>query len=1098
MIRLAEWALRRPKLTLGIWLAAVLVLSGQAKELEARLAPANLVVPGTGSAEALELSEKHFGPTVTVPVLLRGPRADVKRQGMRLAAALSERRGGSVVTPWGSAGRDARRLRPDARTAMIVATFRRPVDTALEVAAEVERVSDRVVQAPVTAHPTGQAVIGRGLERASLDSARAAEKIAVPALMVVLVLVFGSFVAASVPVLFGGATVLAGLGLVSIVAQTVDIEPLAVSLASMMGLALGVDYSLFIVSRFREQLAAEPEADPARVAAAATASVMTAGRTVLSAGAALVAAMGAILVLAPGNLLFSAAVGSGIVVILSVLSAVVVVPALLAVLGDRVNRGRIRRSSPDRPGRLVRGARRAIRRPGIAALAILVLLFGLAMPAAALDPGGPGVAQLPESDQARQDFELLNRSLGEGWAAPFEVIVAAPEGSVTARRRLAEIARLQRRLAKDPEVAMVLGPGAVERRVRGASRVPRQLGRLDDTIQQGDRDLRRLSGGLGRAGTGLRSVRSGFDRARAGADRLSAGAEEAADGQRSVRAGLEEAAAGAREFTAGLRRARRGARRLERGGKRLDAGTRRLRDGVVEARTGVERAPAEAQRLIEGLERARDGADRLGEPARIATQELGTGFRALRGMTAGKLDPRYREATEAVGRALGAASGRNPLTGEPVAEGYDGLETALGQLETGLGEAVTGVRQSVAETRRLRNGLVRLEEGAEKLTRGLGELQEGQASLGDGLVKLTDGSTRLPAGLRRLQDGTARLGDGLDQLARGARRLGGGLGGGFERSAELQSGVGQIRGEVGEARKRLPEAGDDARVVQTRSPGFFRSGYLTLALLDGAPAASRDLAELVVNVRQGGQAGRILVIPRRSAGSPETQALYGRLVSTARRHARDTGTRTAVGGEGAIVNDFEEATSARVLPLITALSLISILVLIPILRAPVLAVVTVLLTLLTVAASFGAMVLLLQGDDPLLGGPGYISSIAVIGIFAVVFALSIDYVVFLVGRMREGYERTGDPDIAIDEGVSTTGRVITGAAAIMISVFVAFAMTDFSGISEFGVGLAVAVALDATLIRLVLLPAIMRMLGRWSWWTPQMAGRPVAPATTER
>jgi RND superfamily putative drug exporter len=144
------------------------------------------------------------------------------------------------------------------------------------------------------------------------------------------------------------------------------------------------------------------------------------------------------------------------------------------------------------------------------------------------------------------------------------------------------------------------------------------------------------------------------------------------------------------------------------------------------------------------------------------------------------------------------------------------------------------------------------------------------------------------------------------------------------------------------------------------------------------------------------------------------------------------------------------------------------------------------------------MKLLLQGPHPPLGGPGYVSSIAAVGTFAVIFALSIDYVVFLVARMREAYERDGSTDAAIDHGLLRTGRVVTGAALIMIGVFGCFALTDFSGIREFGVGLAIAVAVDATLMRMVLLPAIMRMLGPWCWWLPRwLGGLPVVAARTE-
>jgi RND superfamily putative drug exporter len=181
--------------------------------------------------------------------------------------------------------------------------------------------------------------------------------------------------------------------------------------------------------------------------------------------------------------------------------------------------------------------------------------------------------------------------------------------------------------------------------------------------------------------------------------------------------------------------------------------------------------------------------------------------------------------------------------------------------------------------------------------------------------------------------------------------------------------------------------------------------------------------------------------------------------------------------------DYDRAVSSRLPLLILVLAAVTYLLLVPVFRALVLPLVAVLLNLLTVGCAFGVMTLLFQGSAP-LGGPGYIDSIAVAGTFAVIFGLSIDYVVFLLSRMREGYLRTGSTDRAVEYGLSHTARVVTGAAAIMAGVFVAFSLTDFIAIRQFGVGLTIAIALDATVVRLVLLPAIMRLLGRWNWWMP--------------
>ena len=134
-------------------------------------------------------------------------------------------------------------------------------------------------------------------------------------------------------------------------------------------------------------------------------------------------------------------------------------------------------------------------------------------------------------------------------------------------------------------------------------------------------------------------------------------------------------------------------------------------------------------------------------------------------------------------------------------------------------------------------------------------------------------------------------------------------------------------------------------------------------------------------------------------------------------------------------------------------------------------------------AAFGILALLFQGSGP-FNDPGFIDAVSASGIFCVLFGLSIDYQVFLITRMREGWDQTGSTRSAIAYGLEKTAGVVTGAAAIMLGVFSAFSVTDVTSIKQFGLGLAIAVLIDATVVRLVLLPAAMRLCGRWCWWLP--------------
>jgi putative drug exporter of the RND superfamily len=132
-----------------------------------------------------------------------------------------------------------------------------------------------------------------------------------------------------------------------------------------------------------------------------------------------------------------------------------------------------------------------------------------------------------------------------------------------------------------------------------------------------------------------------------------------------------------------------------------------------------------------------------------------------------------------------------------------------------------------------------------------------------------------------------------------------------------------------------------------------------------------------------------------------------------------------------------------------------------------------------------------------VGEPGPVEAWAPLMLFAIVFGLSMDYEVFLLSRMREEYDRTGDNALAVADGLAATARVITAAAAIMVSVFAGFMLSPDRALQLFGLGLATAVLVDATIVRLVLVPATMELLGDRNWWLPRWLGRLLPPVHIE-
>ena len=155
----------------------------------------------------------------------------------------------------------------------------------------------------------------------------------------------------------------------------------------------------------------------------------------------------------------------------------------------------------------------------------------------------------------------------------------------------------------------------------------------------------------------------------------------------------------------------------------------------------------------------------------------------------------------------------------------------------------------------------------------------------------------------------------------------------------------------------------------------------------------------------------------------------------------------------------------------------------------------VLLNLLSVAAAYGVLVIVFRwgvGKDVLgLYQFPQVEGWIPIFLFAMLFGLSMDYEVFLVSRMREAWDETHDNERAVAIGLERTGRIVTAAAVIMVAAFSGFVAGPIVGLQEFGAGLAVAILLDATIVRAVLVPALMAVMGRWNWWLPERVARVV-------
>jgi RND superfamily putative drug exporter len=257
------------------------------------------------------------------------------------------------------------------------------------------------------------------------------------------------------------------------------------------------------------------------------------------------------------------------------------------------------------------------------------------------------------------------------------------------------------------------------------------------------------------------------------------------------------------------------------------------------------------------------------------------------------------------------------------------------------------------------------------------------------------------------------------------------------------------------------------------------------------------VGEPTVITTPSGQTASLIVTPSTSPQSAQTAALVRRLrgevIPEASAHL---GVDVLVGGVTAANVDQSDFVAGRIGRFIAGIILLSLVLLTLVFRAPVVAIKAAVMNLLSVGAAYGVVAVFASGgflgrligidtDTPV---PAFIPVL----MFAILFGLSMDYEVFLLSRIRERYLAHNDTRAAITEGVGLTARVITVAALIMTAVFLAF-VTDYDVFVKLaGVGLATAVVVDATVIRLLLVPAMMQLLGESNWWAPRWLKRRAA------
>jgi putative drug exporter of the RND superfamily len=465
--RLGLLCARRRHLVVAAWAVLLLVALPLAPQLPGALRAGGFSTDDLEASRVRQLLETELGASPTAMVILLQSETDARAGEPAFEAAVAQALAGvpqaEYVTGLLTHHAAPRQVSADGRTVYAIVTLSLPPD---DSPLALEPVQQALREVPgVRSYLAGGPAFYGDIQVLSERDLQRSELISLPLATLALLLVFGSIVAAGVPIVVGGAAVVVALAIIFIVASAAPLSIFVLNLATLLGLGLGVDYALLLTSRFREEIGLrnsgrrpDGSVDQMAVNEAVAATVATAGRAVFFSG--LTVLLGLIgLILFEFMVLRSVGIAGAIVVGLAVAAALSLLPAGLAFLGPRVDAGRVRRrrtAEGSDEGGWARLARRVMDRPLLFFVPTLAFLLLLGTPFLHVRFNAPDATILPPNVPSRQAYDLLAANFGEGEFAPL-LIAARTSGPATTPANVGALYDYSRRLAADPRVARVEG-----------------------------------------------------------------------------------------------------------------------------------------------------------------------------------------------------------------------------------------------------------------------------------------------------------------------------------------------------------------------------------------------------------------------------------------------------------------------------------------------------------------------------------------------------------------------------------------------------------------------------------------------------------------
>ncbi|HEV8462205.1 MAG TPA: MMPL family transporter [Gaiellaceae bacterium] len=1011
--RLGGFIYRRRKWVLGIWLVALLVCAPLAGKANGILKAGGIEVPGSGSKDAAQILSSKFKVSAlnNAAIVFHSDNLKVgdarfKSQVKAAAARVRNAEGvTNVVTYY-------KTLLPtlvskDRHTTVVFASLKGDEGTTQTYIKGVRKAIGNVT---LTHYVTGEAAVNHDFSVRSDKDLRKAEVLTFTLVFLLLLVTFRTLVSAFLPLLLAAGAVLSGTAGIYLIGSTTNTSVFALNVASMIGLGLAIDFSLIVVSRFREELEKRGDVEGALVM-----TMATAGRSILYSAVTVMLGMIVMSLLVDLMVIRSISIGVLVVAFTSLIAGLTLLPAVLALLGPRVEKWRVlpkRSEKPEEEGFWYRWSHAIMRHPWRYLSLSLGIILILALPVLQLRMLGSTPKLLPHDEESVKGLEYIDDQFGKNELQPIQIVLTTPKGKVFTPKFLTGLDTLSNTLQAD-------------RRANGVTSLATYMaaeprdGRYQHLKPNWDfwpaPDLSHATATNPTPGVYLKNYISVWTK--------------------------------------------------------VPYSPAYFGWGIFTFPTGASHQLKVAQTLQ--VYRVNTGSltVKAGKPTTLWRKA--------------DFNKRHHDQTIAAGTAVTLQKGDQlvvqPLT--PVTVSNGGSEAAkvivavIFHVRPG-----TATQTSWTDSARTTDPFQGIDRDI--MGGGLGyTFPKNEAHV---VLDLSDTkpAARFPRHfhpgpeLISVTDGTLTIFSSPEMVI--TRPNTPAEEGKYDEPTPMHAGAFAVVQGYGIHRAinygKVPAEVWSLRVLDSTKPEYFL-------------VALRPFAKQFVNLDSGNDAAVVNVVPKYDSYDPRQEAFVSDIKNVIIPSISDlSGAQASVGGQTANFEDFHDKLYGRFPYVIAAVLILTFFVLMMFFQSVFLPLKAILMNLASILATYGVLVMIFQhGWGAGIFGFKPVGAVAVITpaiLFVILFALSTDYEVFMLSRIKEYWNETQDNEESVAKGLQQTGRIVTAAGLILIGVFGSFATAGIITIKEIGLGLAIGVLIDTVIVRSIMVPATMRLAGNINWVMP--------------